>query len=69
MITRRSINKAKPVSAIKSLEDYLTEQDAILDAVIRILGREYTAIKDRRLEDLETIAEDKQRDTRQQDYG
>lgn len=59
MITRRSINKAKPVSAIKSLEDYLTEQDAILDAVIRILGREYTAIKDRRLEDLETIAEDK----------
>lgn len=59
MITRRSINKALPTPAIKTLEDYLDEQDAILDAVMKILSREYTAIKERRLDDLETIAEDK----------
>ncbi|MCK0526674.1 MULTISPECIES: flagellar protein FlgN [unclassified Anaerobiospirillum] len=59
MITRRSINKTKAVSAIKTLDDYLDEQDAILDAVMKILSREYQAIKERRLEELETIAEDK----------
>lgn len=59
MITRRSINKAKAVQAMKTLDDYLDEQDAILDAVIKILGREYQSIKDRRLDDLEAIAEDK----------
>lgn len=59
MITRRSINKTKAVQAMKTLDDYLDEQDAILDAVIKILGREYQSIKDRRLDDLEAIAEDK----------
>lgn len=59
MITRRSINKAKAVPAIKSLADYLDDQDAILDNVMKILRREYNAIKERRLEELEAIAEDK----------
>lgn len=59
MITRRSINKTKAVQAMKTLDDYLDEQDAILDAVIKILNREYQVIKERRLDELETIAEEK----------
>lgn len=59
MITRRSINKTKAVQAMKTLDDYLDEQDAILDAVIKILNREYQVIKERSLDELETIAEEK----------
>ena len=61
MIARRpfrSINR-KAVPAVKTLVDYLNDQDAILDNVIKILAREYNAIKERRLDELEAIAEDK----------
>ena len=58
MITRRSINKAK-LPAVRSLNDYLREQDVLLDNVLRVLGQEYRAIKSRQLESLEKIAEEK----------
>ena len=61
MIARRPIRSLnrKAVPVVKTLVDYLNDQDAILDNVIKILAREYNAIKERRLEELETIAEDK----------
>ena len=47
MIARRPIRslnrKAVPVD--KTLVDYLNDKDAILDKVIKILSREYNAIK------------------------
>lgn len=58
MITRRSINKAK-VPAIRTLRDYLDEQDHLLDNVMKILTKEYRAIKDRKIELLDAISEDK----------
>lgn len=54
----RSINR-RAVPAVKTLVDYLNDQDSILDSVIKILAREHNAIKERRLDDLEAIAEDK----------
>ena len=51
MITRRSINKAK-VPAIRTLRDYLDEQDQLLDSVMKILNKEYRAIKERKIEQL-----------------
>lgn len=59
MITRRSINKSQSAPAIKSISDYLIEQDRLLDSVSRILTREYDAIKTRQLDDLGVIAEEK----------
>ena len=58
MITRRSINKAK-VPAISTLRDYLDEQDQLLDSVMKILNKEYRAIKERKIEQLESISEEK----------
>lgn len=57
MITRRSINRA--ASTVKPLSEYLNEQDALLDTVAKVLSREYQAIKDRKIDDLESIAEEK----------
>lgn len=66
MITRRSAranraNRAakKAVPAIRTLRDYLDEQEQLLDQAQKILTREYQAIKDRKLDQLEGIAEEK----------
>ena len=39
----RSINR-RAVPAVKTLVDYLNDQDSILDSVIKILAREQNAI-------------------------
>lgn len=57
MITRRSINRA--ASTVKPLSEYLNEQDQLLENVTKVLSREYQAIKNRRIADLENIAEEK----------
>lgn len=59
MITRRSINKAAKVPAIRTLRDYLDEQDQLLDDVMKILTKEYRAIKDRKIDLLDGISEEK----------
>ena len=59
VMTRRSMQKTKAVPAIRSLRDYLDEQDQILDNVMRVLKKEYKAIKERRLTELEAISEEK----------
>lgn len=58
MITRRSINKAK-VPAVRSLRDYLDEQDQLLNGVIKILNKEFRAIQDHQVEQLAAISEEK----------
>lgn len=57
MITRRSINRT--ANSVKPLTDYLNEQDALLDNVSKVLSREYQAIKNRQVDALEAIAEEK----------
>lgn len=58
MLTRRSINKAK-VPAVRSLRDYLNEQDQLLDSVIKILNKEFRAIQDHQVDQLAAISEEK----------
>lgn len=57
MITRRSINRS--ASNVKSLTEYLNEQDVLLEHVAKVLSREYQAIKNRQIDELEAIAEEK----------
>lgn len=57
MITRRSINRA--ATSVKPLTEYLNEQDVLLENVSKVLSREYQAIKNRRIAELESIAEEK----------
>lgn len=57
MITRRSINRA--TNSVKPLSEYLNEQDALLENVSKVLTREYKAIKERKIDELEAIAEEK----------
>lgn len=57
MITRRSVSRA--ANNVKPLFEYLDEQDNLLESVHKVLTREYNAIKNRRTEELESIAEEK----------
>lgn len=59
MLTRRTMSKGNSAPTIKPLSDYLKEQSNLLDNIERVLQMEHRAIKERKIESLEGIAEEK----------